>query len=339
MARFSTILLALGGGNALGSYQAGVYQALHERRWEPDHIIGTSAGAISGALIAGNEPGQRLVRLEQFWRASATDLASFAFGGETARRTGAALRSLLAGRSGVFGPIGPFGSWWDPDAAAAAPSLFDSKPLARTLARLVDFDRLNAGPMRFCAGAVDLETGEDMLFDTNSEFVGVDHIRASAALLPLFPPIEIGGRAFVDGGLSANLPLDAALAAPGSGTALCIAVDLLPLSDRRPQGIGEGLARAQNLIFAAQSRRSLERWQLAYASDPTLRDASMTLALLTYTDQDAEVAGKAMDFSATSARQRWEAGYRDALALIDRIAGRSVVPGNKGLSVVREARA
>ena len=62
------IVLELQGGGALGSYQAGVYQALHEAGIEPDWIIGTSIGAINASLIAGNDPAMRLERLREFWR-------------------------------------------------------------------------------------------------------------------------------------------------------------------------------------------------------------------------------------------------------------------------------
>src|SRR4051794_6195525 len=62
-----TVLVFQGGG-ALGAYQAGVYQALHEAEIEPDWIIGTSIGAINASLIAGNEPENRLERLQEFWR-------------------------------------------------------------------------------------------------------------------------------------------------------------------------------------------------------------------------------------------------------------------------------
>src|SRR6201991_3630133 len=62
------IVLVLQGGGALGSYQAGVYQALHEAGIEPDWIIGTSIGAINASLIAGNSPQNRLSRLREFWK-------------------------------------------------------------------------------------------------------------------------------------------------------------------------------------------------------------------------------------------------------------------------------
>src|ERR1700731_3837227 len=62
------VVLVLQGGGALGSYQAGVYQALYEAGIEPDWIIGTSIGAINASLIAGNTPADRLPALEEFWR-------------------------------------------------------------------------------------------------------------------------------------------------------------------------------------------------------------------------------------------------------------------------------
>src|SRR4051812_7730423 len=62
------IVLVLQGGGALGAYQAGVYEALHEAGIEPDWVIGTSIGAINAGLIAGNEPEHRLARLREFWR-------------------------------------------------------------------------------------------------------------------------------------------------------------------------------------------------------------------------------------------------------------------------------
>src|SRR6187402_2833740 len=61
------IVLVLQGGGALGAYQAGVYQALHEHKLVPDWIVGTSIGAINAALIAGNEESQRLERVKAFW--------------------------------------------------------------------------------------------------------------------------------------------------------------------------------------------------------------------------------------------------------------------------------
>ncbi|WP_260599110.1 patatin-like phospholipase family protein [Sphingomonas endolithica] len=329
------LALVLGGGNALGSYHAGVYQALHEHDYLPDWVVGTSAGAINGALIAGNAPEQRLQRLTDFWQPtnSTGDLAWWPSSNETLRRTSSVMATMATGRPGIFGAVGPLGSWWDPDPLAAAPSLFDSKPLGATLRRMVDFDRLNGGTPRFTAGAVDLESGDDVLFDSVQQPITADHIRASAALLPTFPPVEIDGRIFVDGGLSANLPLDPVLGTASPKPTLCVAVDLLPLAAGRPQTLGEAMGRAQDIIFAAQSRRTIERWRIAYQAHTALAASSMTLVRLAYADQSREVAGKGMDFSPESVRHRWQAGYRDAQAMLARVASGEIATGSPGLTV------
>ena len=70
ISQFGQIVLALQGGGALGAYQAGVYQALHEAGVEPDWVIGTSIGAINASLIAGNKPEHRLAILEPRWTQS-----------------------------------------------------------------------------------------------------------------------------------------------------------------------------------------------------------------------------------------------------------------------------
>ena len=67
MLPFERVALVLQGGGALGAYQAGVYQAIHEARIDVHWLCGTSIGAINGALIAGNPPEKRVERLREFW--------------------------------------------------------------------------------------------------------------------------------------------------------------------------------------------------------------------------------------------------------------------------------
>src|SRR3954469_16062599 len=64
---FECIALLLQGGGALGSYQAGVYEALAEADLHPDWVAGISIGAINSALIAGNAPNERVAKLRAFW--------------------------------------------------------------------------------------------------------------------------------------------------------------------------------------------------------------------------------------------------------------------------------
>ncbi len=86
----------------------------------------------------------------------------------------------------------------------------------------------------------------------------------------------------------------------------------------------------QDLIFAAQSRRSVERWSAAYAGR---EDISITLVRLTYVEQANEVAGKAMDFSIPTVVERWEAGQRACEELVGKLATSSLSVGEPGLHV------
>jgi len=329
------LVLVLGGGNALGAFEAGVYQALHDHDLLPDWIVGTSIGAINGGIIAGNAAPRRIDALRAMWRPDGT-MADWPASGvppespwssEVARRTAAATWTLTAGRPGMFGPLlSSLAPWAD-----HRPSLFETEQLAATLARLIDPDELNAGHCRFTATALDLETGLDVVFDSRDTRIGAQHIRASAALPVAYPAVEIDGRWLVDGGLSANMPLDPVLAAPSARPMLCIAVDLLPLAQPLPRTLGDTATRMQDLIFAAQSRRTSAHWQAVHAGRD---DIAVTLAPITYTDQRIEVAGKAMDFSGPTIARRWAAGRTAAERLIADLAAGSLPIGRPGLQVV-----
>lgn len=325
------LVLVLGGGNALGAFGAGVYHALHDHDLLPDWIVGASIGAINGGVIAGNAPPRRIEALRTLWQAEgiATDW-SVPFWPEVARRTAAVGATLAGGRRGLFGPLLSSLAPWNDD----RPSLFETDRMAAMLAQLVDIDRLNAGPCRFTATAVDLATGLDVVLDSRDRRIGAEHIRASAALPVAFPAVEIDGRWLVDGGLSANLPLDPVLGAPGPKPMLCVAVDLLPLARPLPRNLGETAARMQDLVFAAQSRRTIARWQAVHAGR---EDIAVTLAPVVYSDQELEVAGKALDFSGPTIAKRWAAGRAAGEAVIARLTAGSLPIGRPGLHVIEPA--
>src|SRR2546428_8984212 len=142
------IALVLQGGGALGAYQAGVYQALHEHDLAPDWVVGTSIGAINAAIIAGNKPPQRVARLKEFWDEVATDdLIDLRKVPDMTRRLNVWLTtmdSMLRGVKGFFTPrrFSLFGSAIPIDPEKA--SFYDTAELAETLARLVDFKHLTS---------------------------------------------------------------------------------------------------------------------------------------------------------------------------------------------------
>jgi NTE family protein len=316
------LVLALSGGNALGAFEAGAYQALHEHDLLPDWIVGASIGAINGALIAGSTPTDRIEKLRTFWQPESFGLSArgtFALPSawETRRRSAAALWSTTMGRPGIFGPLLSSLAPWTDD----HPSVFETDQLISSLDRLVSFDLLNGGACRYTATAVDFATGDDVVFDSRAQRIDARHVRASAALPVAFPPVNVDGRWLVDGGLSANLPLDPILAEPSSRPQLCLAIDLLPLGQALPATIGEAASRMQDLIFAAQSRRTIARWQAAHAGR---HDISKTLVRVAYHEQTEEVAGKAMDFSGPTIERRWAAGHRAMQRVVEQLTNESL---------------
>lgn len=324
------LALVLSGGNALGAFQGGAYQALQAHGLEPDWVAGASAGSINGALICGNAADRRVARLRSFWGIGEATPSAAAYwaGFDEARRTGAALATLAGGQPNLFVPRHLFGPWWNPLGNAEPSSLYDSAPLAGTLAQLVDFDVLNAAEPRFSATAVDVETGEDVVFDTCTGRVTPDHLRASSALLPAFSPVEIGGRLLGDAGISANLPLDLVLAEAGDRPLLCIAIDLLPLAGPRPATLGDIASRMQDLVFATQSRRSIAAWQAIFDARAGRGDLpSVTLIHIDYADQTREISGKAFDFSPESGAARWDAGHAALSRALENLPPLEPAPG------------
>ncbi|HEU0043014.1 patatin-like phospholipase family protein [Sphingomonas sp.] len=332
--------LVLGGGSALGAYQGGVYEAIHAAGLLPDWVSGGSAGAVNGALIAGNAPEDRVGRLRAFWRPGLTQAADDGPIDEW-RRTLAVPLAMLTGRTGMFSPRSLTMPAW-PFGNTEPPSLFDTTPLGEAMARMVDFERLNASSPRYCATAVDVESGDDVVFDTAYMTLTPDHIRASSALLPAFPPVELEGRLLGDAGIAANLPIDAVLEHAGVGKLLIVAVDLLPLKANRPKTLTEVASRLQDLNFATQSRRAILAWHRLLAERLRGPDAgqvpAITFVHLIYGDQSREVVGKAFDFSPATIRDRWDCGGRDAGEMLAMLGdGRIPIAEAPGLHLHRLA--
>src|SRR5690242_17832987 len=112
--RCDRVALVLQGGGALGAYQAGVYQAMHEAGIEPDWVSGVSIGAINSAIIAGNPPKQRLKNLRRFWETiTERKIWPFTPDGDVFRKARNATSSWLTtvtGQPGFFTPRYP-GPW------------------------------------------------------------------------------------------------------------------------------------------------------------------------------------------------------------------------------------
>lgn len=323
------LVLVLSGGNALGAYHAGAYEALAARGHQPKRIVGSSIGAITGAIIAGNRPGDRLNRLRAFWakaEQTTVGLQAGVWANQAWRRLEkslAALQTIVSGRPGLFGPE-MFAAWPISGPARPAVSILDTCATRETLCELVDFDLLNKADPPLTILTVDVENGSEVVFDTTREAISPDCLRASAAMPVLFNPIEIGGRWLVDGGLSANLPVRLALGEPPKSDAFCIALDLLPANGDRPRSNGDAARRAQDIVFTCQSRHAIQsltrEYELRQSLSPQADLATTILLYLAYDGGRHETALKMLEFTTGSIRERWADGRADMLQALDQAA-------------------
>ena len=266
---FEQIALLLQGGGALGSYQAGVYQALAEADLHPDWVAGISIGAVNAAIIAGNPPERRVDRLREFWETVSTSplgvpyLKSVELKDEMNHQFVNQARAwsiLLFGAPNFFVPRMPPPLFWPPRIATKA-SYYDNSPLRTTLERLVDFDRINAGEMRFSVGAVDICSGDFTYFDTTTHRIGAEHVMASGSLPPGFPATEIDGKHYWDGGLVSNTPLQWVLECRPRRDTLALQVDLWNARGVMPKDLIEVEVRQKEIVYSSRNRAATEEYK------------------------------------------------------------------------------
>jgi NTE family protein len=247
--------LVLQGGGALGSYQAGVYEALASSQYLPDWVAGISIGAINAAIIAGNAPEHRVQRLRSFWEeiTAPTKLWPSAPDGPLAawQHGASALAALMFGQPGFFTPRPPH-DWFSFDPFV---SYYKTSALKGTLERLVDFDRINdARDMRLSVGAVNVLTGHFAYFDSEKITIRPEHVMASGALPPGFPPIEIDGEQYWDGGLFSNTPLQYLVDYSPRRSRLIFQIDVFPAHGRLPTNLDEVNERDKDIRYSSRTR-------------------------------------------------------------------------------------
>jgi len=261
---YDVVALVLQGGGALGAYQAGVYEGLHEAGIRPNWLAGISIGALNAAIIAGSPETERVERLRAFWETICEcpagwpageglgDAMPFAFDLRSLHNAMAAMRALFQGQPGFFKPRFP-SPLWSPFSGDASTSFYDTAPLQRTLERLVDFDRLNSGEVRVSVGAVNVRTGNLTYFDTDERRLGPKHFMASGALPPGFPAVEIDSEHYWDGGVVWNTPLSRVLSSEPRDT-LTFQVDLWSARGRVPHDLMEVSSRQKDIQYSSRTR-------------------------------------------------------------------------------------
>ncbi|GGE05336.1 membrane protein [Polymorphobacter glacialis] len=298
-------------------------------------MAGISIGAINAALIAGNAPELRVPRLTEFWKlvTSGVTAAAPELGDGVRRQWNqvAAAMTMSQGAPGFFKPMWPPVVPW----LKGPLGYYDTAPLRATLERLVDWDLLNNGPVRLSVGAVNVETGNFRYFDTRTDRIGPEHIMASGALPPGFPPIEIDGEYWWDGGLVSNTPLDYVLEIENDSDLMIFQVDLFPARGPMPQTISEAEERVKDIRFSSRTRQNtdanlkLNRARTAFhalvAKLPAeLRDTEevrllaevarenrVAVAQLIYRDKAWEGQAKDYEFSRATMAEHWLSGRAD----------------------------
>jgi len=336
-------VLVLQGGGALGSYQAGAFQALCHAGFEPEWIAGISIGAVNAAIIAGNEPDKRVPRLKEFWEMVSkpvpwNPVVKSDRGRSFFNETSAALIATF-GVPGFFTPRIPPAPVWPPGSPQAQ-SYYDTSPLKKTLERLVDFDRINDLKCRLSVGAVSVTSGNFRYFD-NVEFkrlgkrIGPEHIMASGALPPGFPSIVIEGEHYWDGGIASNTPLDYVLDEETRRDLLIFQVDLFSARGPLPETLLEAAEREKDIRFSSRTRMNTDKNRQIHEARKALRDLmgklpedlkddpsvkllcqaakenTVTVVHLIYKSKNYESSSKDYDFSHIGMVEHWSAGVRD----------------------------
>jgi NTE family protein len=350
--------LVLQGGGALGSYQAGVYEALASSEYLPDWVAGISIGAINAAIIAGNAPEHRVERLRGFWDAitAPTSLWPAAPDGllATWQQRASALTSVLFGQPGFFAPRGA----QDLLSPGRYLSYYDTDALRGTLEQLVDFDRINnRRGTRLSVGAVNVETGHFAYFDSDKIAIRPEHIMASGALPPGFPPVEIDGEQYWDGGLFSNTPLQYMVDYSPRRSRLIFQVDVFQAHGCLPTNLDEVNEREKDIRYSSRTRvvtdMLRERHNVRHVINelhkllpPELTDTpeakrlyehgcvtEMDIAQLIYRPLEPQGASKDFEFSRSTMAARWQQGQSDARSTLQKSPWLTPMPKELGVRV------
>ena len=341
IAQHGQIVLVLQGGGALGAYQAGVYEALHEAGVEPDWVIGTSIGAIHAGIIAGNPVEKRLAGIKTFWKRVETEFHPMLT--SIGSMMGQNIPQMMTMMNGIANfckpnPSAMTSSKLTPDAAA----FYSTEPLKTTLGDLIDFSQVEKNAPRLTVGAANLRTSEMRYFDSRGMKLDLRHVMASGALPPAFPAIRIDDDYYWDGGVLSNTPCEVIFDDNPRRNSIVISVDIWDPAGAEPATMGDVVTRQQEVQFSSRLVSHIKRQQQIHHMRHIISDLASRLpeeerrspavrplaawGCVTYMHFvqlvapriEGEDAMKGIDFSAAGIRARWSAGLRDMRKVLAR---------------------
>ena len=352
------VVLVLQGGGALGAYQGGVYQALHEAGIEPDWVIGTSIGAINGAIIAGNEAGQRLERIRQFWermeRKPFWGAEPFApFGGNLA----AQLMTIFGGIAGYFAPNRALAWGLYASVGVENAGFYTIEALRETLRAVVDFNCINSKEPRLTVGAVNVRSGKMHNFDSRAMPIALEHVLASGALPPAFPAIRIDGDPYWDGGIYSNTPIETVFDDSPRRDSVVFAVHMWHAEGPEPESVWQVLNRQKDIQYASRADSHIARQEHIHQLRHIVRElvsrmpqeqrersevkemagygcgTLMHIVRLKAPRLDNEDHLRDIDFTSAGIQARWQAGYADTMRMVRRRPWEAPIDPMMGVAV------
>lgn len=219
------LAFVLSGGGSYGAAQVGMLQALEAAGVRPDRIVGTSVGALNGVLVASEPAGSGELLNEAWGQLSAGSL--FGRGGR--------VRSAIG-----------FLRW--------RKSLCDPSALHQAIDDWLVVERFDDLRVPLSVVVTDIDLGDAVLL---TEGPLAPALVATSAIPGVFPPVEIDGRSFIDGGVTANVPVRQAIAA-GARSVVVLNAAPATLAGKRPTSIVGSLMHASALMLRSQRAHDVD---------------------------------------------------------------------------------
>jgi NTE family protein len=179
--RRDSVAFVFSGGGPLGALQAGALRALYEHGIRPDIAVGTSVGALNATFLAFDPTPEGVDSLSKLWLGM-TDQDLF--------------------------PGGRFKATWA-RLLTKGNRIFDNSGIRSLITKRLGEARIEDAQLPLGIVATDLETGSERVFQTGRV---LEPLLASTAMPSVFPPVEIEGRLYTDGGVCDNVPIGPAVA-------------------------------------------------------------------------------------------------------------------------------